>query len=117
MTVFAVCVGLSGHDDVASSPIFDRHVAALAGSLSESVRGGDLVARTGLHEFTVVGTIPRATAEASAAVVLERLHARCARGATQAGPRARLDIGFAVARIGEFDPQALLAEAEDGLFA
>ena len=117
MTVFAVCVGLSGLDDIAGSSAFDRQVGTLAGCLADSVRGGDLVARTGLHEFTVVGSIPRATAEASAAVVLERLHARCARSALQGLPRARIDIGFAVARIGEFDPQALLAEAEDGLFA
>jgi hypothetical protein len=65
----------------------------------------------------VVGSIPRATAEASAAVVLERLHARCVRSIAQSTPRARIDMGFAVARIGEFDPQTLLAEAEDDLLA
>jgi diguanylate cyclase len=114
MTVFSVCVGLSGMDDAAGSEAFEGQLAALAARLVEAVRGGDLVARTGHHEFVVAGSIPRATAEASAAVVLERLHARCI-GAIRG--RARIDMGFAVARIGEFDPLALLAEAEASLLA
>lgn len=113
MTVFAVCIGLAGLDEQAASARFEREVGALAACLAESVRGGDLVARTGAHEFVVVGSIPRATAEASAAVVLERLHARCA---GRAGA-ARIDIGLAIGRIGEYDPRALLAEAEDSLLA
>lgn len=113
MTVFTVCVGLSGLED-AGSEAFDRRLAALATRLAEGVRGGDVVARTGLHEFVVAGSIPRATAEASAAVVLERLQARCA--ASAAG-RARIDMGFAIARIGAFDASTLLAEAEAALLA
>jgi hypothetical protein len=70
-----------------------------------------VVARTGAHEFVVAGSIPRATAEASAAVVLERLSARCACEPSPQPPGG-IGLGLAIARIGEFDPRALLAEAE-----
>lgn len=113
MAVFVVCIGLAGADD-RRGEAYERGIASLAGCLAESVRGGDLVARTGDHEFAVVGSIPRMTAEASAAVVLERLSARCA-GAVRATARSRVDMGFALARIGEFDAQAVLAEAEASL--
>ena len=59
----------------------------------------------------MAGSIPRATAEASTAVVLRRLHARCA------GEPGHIDMGFAVARIGAFDAAALLDEAEASLLA
>lgn len=116
MAVFVVCIGLAGADAARSSVVFDQCVAELAACLSDSVRGGDLVARTGHHEFVVAGSIPRMTAEASAAVVLDRLSARCARAvATAPALRTRVDMGFALARIGEFDPRVLLSEAEASL--
>lgn len=114
MAVFVVCIGLAGTDDARNASAIERGIASLAGCLAESVRGGDLVARTGDHEFVVAGSIPRMTAEASAAVVLERLNARCA-GAVRSAARTRVDMGFALARIGEFDAKAVLAEAEASL--
>jgi diguanylate cyclase len=111
MAVFVVCLGLAGTDGMRGSVAFDRRVAELAACLSDGVRGGDVVARTGQHEFAVAGSIARGMAEAGAAVVLERLGARCA----CIGDRARLDMGFALAGIGAFDAQALLAEAEASL--
>lgn len=116
MAVFVVCVGLAGADAARHSLVFDQRIVELGACLSDSVRGGDLVARTGHHEFAIAGSIPRMTAEASAAVVLERLNARCAQpSSTAPALRARVDMGFALARIGEFDAQALLAEAETSL--
>lgn len=112
MAVFVVCIGLAGSGDVRGAA-YEKGVASLADCLADSVRGGDLVARTGEHEFVVVGSIPRMTAEASAAVVLQRLSARC--GGLPVAPHARVDMGFALARIGEFDADAVLAEAEASL--
>lgn len=113
MAVFVVCVGLAGADAMRGAAL-ERGIASLAACVADGVRGGDLVARTGDHEFVVAGSIPRMTAEASAAVVLERLSARCA-AAVSASTQARVDMGFALARIGEFDALALLAEAEASL--
>lgn len=113
MAVFVVCISLAGGDD-AHGPAYERGIASLAGCVVESVRGGDLVARIGAHEFVVAGSIPRITAEASAVVVLERLSARCS-GVAHATPHTRVDMGFALARIGEFDAKAVLAEAEASL--
>lgn len=112
MAVFVVCIGLAGSGDVRGAG-YESGIASLAGCLADSVRGGDLVARTGEHEFVVVGSIPRMTAEASAAVVLQRLSERC--GGLPVAPHARVDMGFALARIGEFDADAVLAEAEASL--
>lgn len=116
MAVFVVCVGLAGSEGARGSVAFDRRVAELAVCLSDGVRGGDVVARTGHHEFAVAGSIPRGMAEASAAVVLERLSARCACVGASGGA-TRLDMGFALAGIGAFDADALLAEAEASLLA
>lgn len=117
MTVFVVCLGLRGDDAGDADVAFDRRVAELAACLSDAVRGGDLVARTGRHEFAVAGSIPRSTAEASVAVVLERLGRHCGRIAGTATQRMQLEIGFALATIGAYDAEALLAEAEAGLVA
>lgn len=117
MTVFVVCVAVAGEGAAPADVAFDRRVAELAACLSDAVRGGDLVARTARHEFAVAGSIPRSTAEASVAVVLERLGRHCASLAGPAGARMPLDIGFALASIGAYDAEALLAEAEAGLLA
>lgn len=117
MTVFVVCLALVGERASEVDVAFDMHVSELAACLSDAVRGGDLVARTGRHEFAVAGSIPRSTAEASVAVVLERLgrHCGCIAGAVE--HRMHLEIGFALAGIGAYDAAALLAEAEAGLLA
>jgi hypothetical protein len=65
----------------------------------------------------VAGSIPRSTAEASAAVVLERLGARCSRIPGPGARCGRLEMGFALAGIGAYDAEALLVEAEAGLAA
>lgn len=117
MTVFVVCLALMGDGAAEADVAFDMRVAELAACLSDAVRGGDLVARTGRHEFAVAGSIPRSTAEASVAVVLERVGRHCGRIAGGAGGRIPLEIGFALASIGAYDAEALLAEAEAGLLA
>lgn len=99
----------------------DRVLASIARALEGSLRGGDLVARTGVYEFVVAGTVPRENADGSAGVLRTRLEAvACGRFDLGDGQQAECrgaSVGVVMARTGEVDAGAVLARAEHAVQA
>lgn len=98
----------------------DRFLIAIAGKLQNALRGGDFVARVGGDEFVVFGPCSSRTPDAGRVAMRERL-SEVTRGELDLGV-ARLDyagasIGAVNSSPGERDCEALLARADEAMYA
>jgi diguanylate cyclase len=119
-TVSVLCVDLDGFDEVNGAlgrALGDRLLVAAGGRVREIVRGTDTVARLGGDDFAVL--CEDAGGPRGAAWVAERMLERLSRPFRVEGHELQLSatIGIAVADRPEVDPEALLRQAGQAMYA
>lgn len=103
-----------GHD------VGDQFLQSIAGSLRGASRSGDLVSRYGGDEFVVLSSTRPEDGQSGLEAFADRLRS-VTRGRFDL-PELALDyagpsIGAVISRAGESDPDALLARADDAMYA
>ncbi|WP_205746125.1 MULTISPECIES: sensor domain-containing diguanylate cyclase [Dyella] len=97
----------------------DRFLSAIGGRMQGAMRDMDFVARHGGDEFVVLSEAPHGDAEACLASLRERLESACSGRYNLGGlllDYAGPSIGIVVARPGEHECEALLAQADAAMY-